>query len=89
MAPYYFLNFVASPLSYVLYISGAQKADLLWQCALFVMTATAFLLPLTLEQSLWAYALGYFSLYIVYLMLSYRFSQGGPAMTPAAECADP
>lgn len=75
LAPLYFLNFIASPLSYVFYVTGKQKIDLFWQIALFIMTATVFLAPLTLQQSLWSYTIGYSLLYVIYLFLSYHFSQ--------------
>lgn len=75
LAPLYFLNFIASPLSYVFYVAGKQKIDLIWQIALLLMTITVFTAPLTLKESLWGYTTGYSSLYIIYLTLSYRFSQ--------------
>ncbi|MGV7207289.1 lipopolysaccharide biosynthesis protein, partial [Oxalobacteraceae bacterium A2-2] len=77
LAPLYYLNFVAGPLSYVFYIAGQQRAELLWQVALFAMTAAVFLAPLTLRQAVLAYAAGYALLYLRYLQLSYRYA--GPA----------
>lgn len=74
MSPLYFLNFIASPLSYVFYVVGKQRVDLVWQVALFVMTTTVFFSPLTLQECLWWYTSGYSLLYLVYLGLSYRFS---------------
>lgn len=75
LAPLYFLNFIASPLSYVFFVTGKQKRDLVWQLALFAMTLTVFLLPGTLEQSVAWYAIGYSMLYLVYLRMSYECSQ--------------
>ncbi|MGZ5200137.1 MAG: lipopolysaccharide biosynthesis protein [Telluria sp.] len=75
LAPLYFLNFIASPLSYVFYISGKQKVDLVWQVALFVMTVTAFSAPGTLQQNVLWYTVGYSVLYLVYLHLSWQCSQ--------------
>jgi O-antigen/teichoic acid export membrane protein len=77
LAPLCFLNFVASPLSYVFYVGGKQKIDLVWQIALFLMTITAFVSPLSLRQSVLAYSIGYSLLYIVYLHLSYRVAKNG------------
>lgn len=74
MSPLYFLNFIASPLSYVFYVVGKQRVDLAWQVALFAMTTTVFLSSLTLEECLWWYTIGYSMLYLIYLVLSYRFS---------------
>lgn len=76
LAPLYFLRFVASPLSYVLYIAGKQRFDLLWQMALLSITAAAFLVPCDLDAKLLAYSLGYSALYIVYLGMAYQFSKG-------------
>lgn len=75
LAPLYFLNFIASPLSYVFFVAGKQKIDLVWQVALFVMTVSVFLAPGTLQQSVLWYAIGYSLLYLVYLHMSYQCSQ--------------
>lgn len=75
LAPLYFLNFVASPLSYVFFVAGKQRLELLWQIALAAMTATAFLMPASLEQSVLGYAIGYSLLYLVYLYMSWMASQ--------------
>lgn len=70
LAPLCFLNFVASPLSYVFFVAGKQKMELFWQMALFVVTVAVFVTPLTLHQSLFAYVLGRSILYVVYLYMS-------------------
>lgn len=75
MAPLNFLNFVASPLSYVFYVAGKQKIALIWQITLFGVTTAAFLLPLSLRQNVALYAAGYSFLYIVFLVVSYRLAQ--------------
>jgi O-antigen/teichoic acid export membrane protein len=75
LAPLYFLNFIASPLSYVFFISGKQKIDLVWQVALFAMTVTAFSAPGTLHQNVLWHTVGYSVLYLVYLHLSWQCSQ--------------
>jgi O-antigen/teichoic acid export membrane protein len=80
LSPLYFLNFLASPLSYVFYVVGKQGVDLVWQVALSVMTAIVFFAPLTLEASLWSYTIGYSLLYLIYLGLSYRFSENKPSL---------
>jgi len=72
LAPLYFLNFIASPLSYVFFVAGKQKLELVWQIALFVMTAVIFLSPGTLHESVLRYAIGYSGLYLVYLHMSYK-----------------
>jgi O-antigen/teichoic acid export membrane protein len=74
LAPLCFLNFIASPLSYVFFVAGKQKIELLWQLALFVMTITMFLVPVSLQQSVLLYAIGYCMLYLLYLYMSYQCS---------------
>jgi O-antigen/teichoic acid export membrane protein len=80
LAPLYFLNFIASPLSYVFFISGKQKVDLVWQVALFVMTLAAYCSPGTLHQNVLWYTVGYSVLYLVYLHLSWQCSQNRMAI---------
>jgi O-antigen/teichoic acid export membrane protein len=75
LAPLYFLNFIASPLSYVFFVAGKQKIDLVWQVALFSMTAGVFSMPWSLQQSVFWYAVGYSLLYLVYLHMSYQCAQ--------------
>ena len=78
LAPLYFLNFVASPLSYVFFVAGKQKIELVWQIALFITTISIFVAPLPLKQVLLHYTVCYSALYIVYLYLSYQFSKNPP-----------
>ena len=85
LAPLYFLNFIASPLSYVFYVAAKQKVELLWQVALFTMTVTVFLAPLTLKGSLLAYTIGYSLLYLIYMQMSYRYSQNRPVLASLNE----
>jgi O-antigen/teichoic acid export membrane protein len=75
LAPLCFLNFIASPLSYVFFVAGKQKVDLIWQIVLFCMTLCAFAFPDTLRQSVLCYTIGYSLLYLVYLHMSYQISQ--------------
>ena len=76
LMPMFAMRFVASPLSYVFYIAGKQRVDLVWQCALALMTLGAFTLLNNFESSVKAYGFGYAGLYVVYLILSYRYSKG-------------
>ena len=77
LIPMFVMRFVASPLSYVLYIAGKQHVDLAWQCALLLVTVAAFLSFSHFDTSVQLYAAAYSSLYIIYAMLSYRYSKGG------------
>lgn len=77
LAPLFFLNFVASPLSYVFFVAGKQKIELAWQCALFLVTICAFCLPATLDSCIALYTFGYAMLYLVYLCMSFRYACNG------------
>lgn len=89
LAPLYFLNFVASPLSYVFFVAGKQKIEFIWQIALFVTTIAIFIAPLPLTQVLWNYTIGYSSLYLIYLYLSHRFSRNPVSLArPARHAAE-
>lgn len=81
LAPLYFLNFIASPLSYVFFVAGKQKVELVWQIALFAMTSGVFLMPGTLHQSVLRYAIGYSALYLIYLHMSYQCAQNQKGAT--------
>ncbi len=74
LMPMFALRLVASPLSYVFYIAGKQQIDLIWQCALMVMTVLTFALSSTFQSSIENYAYGYASLYVIYISLSYYYS---------------
>ena len=76
LMPMFALRFVASPLSYVFYIAGAQRVDLVWQCGLLMMTLLVFIADLDFESTVKSYAAGYAGMYVVYLFLSYRYSKG-------------
>jgi O-antigen/teichoic acid export membrane protein len=85
MAPLYFLNFVASPLSYVFYVVGKQKLELVWQISKCTMTLAVFLSPLSLVHSIMAYTAGHCGLYLLYLHASYRYAQPQVISVPLHE----
>lgn len=76
LLPLFALRFIASPLSYMVYIAGKQHVDLVWQVALLAMTISALNIPHGHDFALQTYSAGYSLLYIVYLAMSYRFSLG-------------
>lgn len=76
LMPMFALRFVASPLSYMVYIAGKQHVDLAWQLGLLGMTLATLSLPSTHAATLQWYSAGYSAMYVVYLALSYRFSLG-------------
>ncbi len=76
LMPMFALRFVASPLSYLFYVANKQHIDLLWQFGLLAMTLQTLLLFETEAATLQAYSAGYSAMYLIYLVLSYRFSGG-------------
>jgi len=74
LVPLFAMRFVASPLSYTFYIAGKQGVDLIWQCTLLIMTLLIFYFLINFEMIIRTYAIGYGCLYILYLVLSYRYS---------------
>lgn len=77
LAPMFFMQFLSSPLSYVLYIANKQFMDLIWQVVLISMTGTVFLLTENAILAIKLYSLGYSCLYGVYLCMSYRYAKLG------------
>ena len=76
LLPRFALGFVASPLSYIVYIVGKQHIDLFWQLSLLAMTLASLLLADSFHAALLIYAAGYGFLYILYIWMSYSFSLG-------------
>lgn len=76
LLPMFAMRFVASPLSYMMYVAHKQHVDLFWQIGLMMMTATTLWLPSHYAAALQWYSAGYSAMYVVYLALSYRFSLG-------------
>ncbi len=76
LLPRFAIGFVASPLSYMVYIAGKQHMDLVWQVTLLLMTvATLNFLP-SESLALQVYSVGYSVLYVVYVIMSYNYSRG-------------
>jgi O-antigen/teichoic acid export membrane protein len=77
LAPMFAMRFIASPLSYTMYIAEKQNYDLVWQVALLITTVIAFIFPSSYKHALITYSMGYSLLYGGYCLMSYRFSKGG------------
>ena len=76
LLPMFAMAFIASPLSYMVYIVEKQQVDLVWQICLLAMTVITLNLPVGYPLVLQSYSWGYAALYVAYLMMSYRFSLG-------------
>jgi O-antigen/teichoic acid export membrane protein len=76
LLPRFAIGFVASPLSYMVYVAGKQQLDLVWQVTLLGMTLVTLSFAPTAKDALISYGVGYGGLYLLYLAMSYRFSLG-------------
>ncbi len=76
LLPVFAFRFLASPLSYMVYIARKQHVDLFWQVALLGVTVAALNVPRGYDASVQVYSGACSLLYVVYLALSYRFSLG-------------
>lgn len=87
----FFFRFVASPLSYVLYIAEKQNYDLIWQIGLFVLTIASFGGGAVLHDpraGILFYTASYSLMYIVYLFMSFKFSGGHSRLRGRSGSAD-
>jgi O-antigen/teichoic acid export membrane protein len=71
MAPMLYVQFVASPLSYTLYLSGLQLMDLCWQIAMAILSLAAFVLVVDKNEALFLYSYGMAFMYLINLRFSY------------------
>jgi len=78
LTPMFAMRFIASPLSYTMYLAEKQKYDLAWQAALLLFTLGAFSVPASYKNALLIYSAGYGLMYGVYCMMSFHFSKGKP-----------
>jgi O-antigen/teichoic acid export membrane protein len=76
LLPRFAFGFVASPLSYVVYIVEKQQIDLLWQVAQACATAGVLLVfePMPLALNIYAACSGL--LYLVYMAITYTLCKG-------------
>jgi len=81
LSPFIMLGTFASPLSIVLNIAGKQRYDLIWQVFLFLINGAALYIGAirkSPEMALALYTTGYSLMYLVYLRMSYVYSEGTP-----------
>jgi O-antigen/teichoic acid export membrane protein len=76
LIPLFAFRFVASPLSYMVYIAGKQHFDLLWQICLIGVTFLSLNYIRDFDGAIKLYSFGYASLYLIYIWMSYNFSLG-------------
>lgn len=76
LLPMFAFRFIASPLSYMVYIAHKQHLDLFWQISLLITTILSLNFIEKFSLSMQLYSVGYAGLYIIYLIMSYTFSLG-------------
>lgn len=79
MSVLFFIRFVASPLSYVLYIAEKQKYDLAWQSVLFIVTTISICMGHLFKSAVCSIACFsgvYSAMYLIYLIMSFKFAHG-------------
>ncbi len=71
LAPMLYLQFVASPLSYTLYLSGRQLMDLYWQIVMAVIAISVFSFVEDKVNALYIYSSGLSIMYLINIRISY------------------
>lgn len=74
LLPLFALRFIASPLSYLIYIAEKQNIDLIWQICLLFMTLVVLYSGASFEDTIKFYSAGYAILYLFYIRLTYNMS---------------
>ncbi len=77
MTPLFASRFIASPLSYMVYLTKNQKIDFIWQLTMILVVYFSLTLPTSFDAALVAYVLGVSSMYVLYLLLSYLMAIKG------------
>ncbi|KAB7684929.1 MULTISPECIES: lipopolysaccharide biosynthesis protein [Plesiomonas] len=72
LLPMFGLRFIASPLSYTLYITEKLHMDLIWQTILFVVTFIPIYYFSGYENAIVYYGVSYSVMYVFYLIITYR-----------------
>lgn len=72
LVPLFLIRFIASPLSYTLFITENQVVDFLWQLALLIVVFLIFYLSSTFNMSIVLFSSAYTMMYVLNLILSHR-----------------
>lgn len=76
LSPMFYVRFIASPLSYMFFLSNKNSHDLVWQIALLLLTAAVFSTTLDLNQAVLIYSTSCALLYSINLYMSYKIACG-------------
>lgn len=75
LLPMFALRFIASPLSYTIYIVEKQDLDLMWQFGLLIMTIVSLFTFGEFESAILSYSAGYSIMYFIYLRMTFLLSK--------------
>lgn len=76
LVPMMLFKLIASPLTYIYFITNKQSIDFYWQVVLLVMTFLVFYSCNDFNTSILLYSLGYSILYLISLFITYSISKG-------------
>lgn len=74
LLPMFCIRFIASPLSFSVYITGKQNIDLIWQIFLVIITAITLQISNNFFNNLFYYSMGLSIIYLIYIYLSFRLA---------------
>jgi O-antigen/teichoic acid export membrane protein len=74
LVPLFLIKFIASPLSYTLFITENQFIDFVWQFLLLILVFLIFYFSTTFKMSIVLFSLTYTMMYLLNLILSYKAS---------------
>ncbi len=75
LMPMFALRFIASPLSYTIYIVEKQSFDLMWQVGLLVVTIVSLFIFGEFRDAILSYSVGYSMMYFIYLFMTFSLSK--------------
>jgi O-antigen/teichoic acid export membrane protein len=76
LAPMLYLQFIASPLSYTLYLAGKNLSDLLWQIALLILISVMLMLSSNIKVAIILISVSYSFMYLININMSYLAAKG-------------
>jgi O-antigen/teichoic acid export membrane protein len=76
LSPMFYLQFVSSPLSYMLFLGKKQIIDLIWQLIVLIITSAVYLFSKNIEISILMYSIGMGILYALNIYFSFLVAKG-------------
>jgi O-antigen/teichoic acid export membrane protein len=76
LAPMFYLQFIASPLSYTLFLAGKNIYDLLWQIMSAVIISVILLINDSATSVIQSMSIAYSCLYLMNIHMSFKAASG-------------